>query len=125
MTFMHQRVRQDEVTVAHEPAAAPAWARPDPGGTWHRVTLRRDGRKMTVLFRCSPEAVPSAADVLDCLASDAAGAGQPFRDWCADYGDDIHSGAARARYQRVQDRAAKLRAFLGEAYDAYVWNTDC
>jgi hypothetical protein len=58
---------------------------------------------------------PTAADVLECLASDMSSAGQPFGDWCADLGYDEDSRKAYATWQAVESQAAAVRDWLGEA----------
>lgn len=63
---------------------------------------------------------PTAADVLDCLASDASGYDncRNFEDWAADYGYDPDSRTAEKIYHKVADQAKGLRHFLGrDAYD--------
>jgi hypothetical protein len=91
-------------------------------GAYHyRVTLRRrtPRRSMTVPFSCGSgwTREPDAADVLDCLLSDASSADQSFEDWCGDYGYDTDSRRHERTYKAVVRQTAKLRAFLGDDYD--------
>lgn len=70
---------------------------------------------------------PKAADVLDCLASDAASVANArnFEDWCAEYGYDIDSRKAERTYNVCLEQADKLKAFLGiEAFEQLLWNTE-
>ena len=113
---------------------------PPPGSVddhW-RVTLAcaRTGQSMTVPFSTGPalraEMVdgPSAADVLECLLSDAAGwlNADGFDDWARDYGMDFEYGGgahmqARRTYDNIRAQVDGLRLLLGELFEDYVWET--
>ena len=56
---------------------------------------------------------PTAAEVLDCLASDSTDAFETFENWCAEYGYDDDSRKAEKTYAIVQKQAANLKRFLG------------
>lgn len=94
----------------------------------YRVTLRMGRKRMTVPFSMGPAhtAEPSTADVLDCLASDAAGIdGRDFESWCADYGFNPDSRKAERTYNAIKRHAAALQRFLGSAdYDALLFRTE-
>ncbi len=88
-----------------------------PAGTAHyRCTLRSKGKRLTVYFSQGPAICkePTAEDVLDCLASDAAGFANArgFEDWCAEYGYDEDSRKAAKIYRTIEKQAAKLEAFI-------------
>lgn len=72
---------------------------------------------------------PTAEDVLDCLASDAAGmenARGSFEDWCAEYGYDTDSRKAYATFQTVCRQASELKVFLGSVirFETLLWNIE-
>lgn len=70
---------------------------------------------------------PTAADVLDCLASDGASVenARSFDDWAVEYGYDTDSRRAFATYETCQRQARELREWLGdEATEALLWNTE-
>jgi hypothetical protein len=69
--------------------------------------------------------VPELADVLDCLASDAAGYenAKNFDDWAGEYGYDTDSRKAEKIFKATEKQSAELRSFLGDAYEALLWNT--
>ena len=105
------------------------------GDTWDQsarhfvVTLRRGRKSMRVRFhQGSAHTVdPTAADVLDCLASDASGYdnARGFIDWCGEYGYDTDSRKDEKIFNTVKAQSEKLRAFLGDAtYEALLWNTE-
>ena len=92
----------------------------------YRVTLRRkDGdqrRTLTIHFSKGyghKGAEPTAAEVIDCLLSDASGADQDFEDWASDLGFDTDSRKAERIYTACVRIAAKLRRFLGDDYEAF------
>lgn len=95
-----------------------------------RVTLRRPGnRKMTVYFSMGSGhngKEPDAADVLDCLASDASGVenSQSFEDWCSEYGYNTDSRKAHRTYTICKREAERLRKFLDAGYERLLWNTE-
>ena len=95
-----------------------------------RITLRRPGRKMTVYFSMGTGhhgKMPEAADVLDCLVSDASSVAnaQGFEDWAAELGYDTDSRKAHRTYTICQRQADRLKKFMGdEAYETLLWNTD-
>lgn len=90
------------------------------------VTLRLGKRSMTVPFftgyglRSRMKDGPSAADVLDCLLSDASSADQTFEDWAGDLGYDTDSRKAERTYAAVVRQTARLRVFLGEHFEEFL-----
>lgn len=99
------------------------------GATHWLVTLRSGRFSMRVPFSQGSAYTkePTAADVLDCLASDAAGFenAQSFEDWCAEYGYDTDSRKAFRTYSTIRRQANKLRAMLGDAnYETLLWKTE-
>jgi hypothetical protein len=70
---------------------------------------------------------PNAADVLDCLASDAASleSSQGFADWCSEFGYSEDSRKARRIFKTCQQQAKNLKRLLGEeAYAALLFETE-
>jgi hypothetical protein len=102
----------------------------DPGTRSFSVTLVNGlGETLTVPWHIGPksDAYPNEPDnVLDCLLSDAAGienAGS-FEEWASEYDYDIDSRKAEAMYNEGVRDAARLRDFLGDEADAFLWETD-
>lgn len=134
MQTLDQRITADGITArARMRATPPAFEDPadhqrDPGRRWYDVTLTMDGRTMVVPFGMGSahSERPSAADVLNCLASDASTYDQArgFEDWAADLGFDTDSRKAERIYREVGKQARELRAFLGDKYDAYLYETE-
>lgn len=84
------------------------------------VTMKLEERTMVLpfsgghlAFARNVSGLPSAADVLECLRSDASSAGQSFEDWCGDYGYDEDSRSVYRTWEAVEAQAAELRSFLG------------
>lgn len=83
-----------------------------------RCTFRRPGsRAISVVFSMGHGhhgRAPHAAEVLDCLASDAATAdGNTFEEWAEEIGENTDSRAAERTYQVIVRQSAALRRFLG------------
>jgi hypothetical protein len=93
------------------------------------VTLCRSGRRLTVPFftgqglRDRMADGPTAPDVLECLLSDAAtvDSAQSFDEWCAELGYDSDSRKAERTYEACKAQTEQLRAFLGDAFGAYLY----
>ncbi len=100
------------------------------GSSHYKCTLRCGRRQMTVYFSQGPAICrePTVEDVLDCIASDAAGfenAGS-FEDWAGDYGYDTDSRSAEKTYRVIETQARKLRQLLytEDAYKALLFDTE-
>lgn len=97
------------------------------------LSARFDGkrRQMTTYFSMGLglHGEPQAADVLDCLASDAAGvenAGD-FEDWASEYGYDTDSRKAERIYKNCKRAANRLYKFLNsdsEIYNGLLFETE-
>lgn len=94
----------------------------------YKVTLRMNGRQMTVPFSqgYGIKHEPTAADVLDCLASDAAGFQntRSFEEWAAEYGYDTDSRKAESTFRNVKRQTEKLMNLIGDHFDRLVWDTE-
>lgn len=101
----------------------------------YKATLHYQGRRLTTPFRTGEGWTedPTAADVLECLLSDAAGYdnAQDAEDWAREYGyltpdnDDSRAAWKKAeqQYRETGKQTEKLRRLLGEDYDAAVFPT--
>ena len=76
------------------------------------VTLKVGRRSMRLHFSqgSGHTAEPTAADVLDCLASDASSvnSARDFEDWASDLGYDVDSRKAHATFEACQKQAEQL-----------------
>lgn len=91
------------------------------------VTLERGGKWMLVPFSQGSAwtTEPTAADVLESLASDASGYenAPSFDEWCAEYGYDTDSRKAERTFNLVREQSQELSTFLGDdAYEELLWN---
>ena len=95
-----------------------------------RVTLRCNRSRMTLYFSKGSGhngEPPTTEEVLDCLASDAAGLlnTSSFEDWCAQYGYDTDSRKAEKIFKAVESETERLRNLLGESlFETLLWNTE-
>lgn len=93
------------------------------------VKLTRKGRTLTTPYKMGTGHMGNAPDVetvLDSLCSDASSVvnADSFEDWAADFGYDADSRRAEKLYQECVKQTDKLRAFLGDDFDAYVFETE-
>jgi len=96
-----------------------------------RCVIRAGKKQMSLVFSMGfglNGKAPDLPDVLDCLASDAAGvenADNNFEDWASEYGYDIDSRKAERTFAACARQAEKLKNLLGdEAYDALLFHTE-
>lgn len=86
-----------------------------PGTNSWRVTLRFQGRQLTVPFFTGPaiSKEPTAADVLSCLVSDVSAGEQTFEDFASEFGYDVDSRKAEKTWRQCVKMAPRVRRFLG------------
>ena len=100
----------------------------DRGGTAWTVTLRLEGRQMTTPFfmGAAHTKPPEVADVLDCMLSDASiiENAPEWQEFAGETGYDPDSLSGYQTWQRTRRQTKRLRRFLGEHYDALVWDTE-
>lgn len=94
------------------------------GSHAYKVTLRYQGRRLTVPFYMGPAHTkePTAAGVLSCLISDAQSTvnARSFEEWASDLGYDADSRKAEHVYKACEQIERKLRRFLRDDYAAFV-----
>ena len=101
-----------------------------PEGSRHwRVMLNCGGRCFTVPFSQGPALTdpPTVEDVLDCLASDAAGTEEytSFGEWASAYGYDEDSRSAERAYNAACQQSEALWEALGAAaFEELLWDTE-
>src|SRR5271166_1817355 len=85
----------------------------------YTVTLRYQGRQMTVPFYMGPALCrePEAAEVLECLISDTMLGEQTFEDFCGDLGYDTDSRKAEASWAQCRSIAPRVRKLLGADFE--------
>lgn len=103
-----------------KPADANPYMEDMPPGSMHwRCTLRLGRRSMTVPFSQGPAICkePTAADVLDCIASDVASVAglQGFEEWCANLGYDPDSRKAEKTFRAIERQVDVLERWLGDS----------
>jgi hypothetical protein len=127
-------VKRYKITATAKPSKSnPNMPDSDGMDNWSvKLTRLVDGEKrsMNVPFSMGKGhngKTPTAADVLDCLASDAAGVenATSFDDWASDYGYDTDSRKAERIYKACKRNAEDLYSLLGgEAYNELLWETE-
>jgi hypothetical protein len=107
----------------------------NPNSDWDRAAshwlcyLRCAGRRMRVTFSMGSALTgpPSLAEVLDCLASDAAGLenARSFEEWAGEYGYDPDSRKALRTFKVVERQASALARSLGDdSYQTLLWHVE-
>ena len=123
------RIRMNsELTDTNPQMASDAdWMR---SATHWKVTLRCRRRQLSTYFSQGPAIAkePTAEDVLDCLASDAASvetAGS-FEEWARELGFDTDSRKAEKTYAVCERQAGKLRDLINDPqeYDKLLYHTE-
>jgi hypothetical protein len=94
-----------------------------------KVTLKAAGRQMTLYFSqgYGISGEPTAARVLDCLASDSSSVenARSFEDWASDLEYDPDSRRAEKIFKTCEKQAERLKKFLGEElYKTLLWDTE-
>ena len=96
--------------------------------------LKHNGDRMTVPYSVGPSIAaqkdwsgPETADILDCLASDAAGwdNARDFTDWAQEYGYDPDSRNAEKTFRAVKYQSTRLGELLGtEEYETLLYDVE-
>jgi len=104
-----------ELTDRNPNMADDEWART---ATHWECVIKRGRDRMTVHFSQGPAVVhePEIDEVLDSLASDAAGYlnARDFDDWASEYGYDTDSRRAERIFNAVGEQVTDLRRLLGQ-----------
>jgi hypothetical protein len=112
--------------VADNPnmAADDGWKR---SATHWKCTIRRGNKQLTTYFSqgSAHTKEPTLADILDCLASDAAGIdnARDFEDWCAELGYDPDSRKAEKTFKVCEKQAESLKRLFGEDFKTLLYET--
>lgn len=127
-------ISKHNITMTAVPIASNPNMTDMPAGSRHwccklRRTTREGFASLDVPFSQGPALKddPTAADVLDCLASDASGIenAEDFEDWASEYGYDPDSRKAEAIFNACKAQSGGLRRLLGEeAYQELLWETE-
>ncbi len=128
--LLSERIKRDKITIEHTYDDAPAHIdyASALNSVWYSIKLKMGTRRMTVPFGMGQglERYPDAHDVLSCLIMDAStveGIGG-YYEWCHDLGFDSGESRNREIYGAVLGETRKLRRFLGDKYNAYLYDTE-
>jgi hypothetical protein len=125
------RMRRDKLRVVEvkrgkRPADVDHWGS---DMTWWRVTFKIGNRTLVTPFGMGSGhegRVPEGAEVMECLLLDAGVYEQArnFEDWCDSYGFDCEDEQSMRNYTNVAGQTAKLKTFLGDKFNDYVYETE-
>ena len=110
----------------YEDRDRPKWAGDMTG--W-RVTLRYDGRQMTLTFWMGiahGETPPTAEDVLECLLSDASMAENATgaHDFAESMGYELSGRQEEQAFLPLVLQTERLKRLLGDAYEVFCWGEE-
>lgn len=93
------------------------------------VVLRYGKKRLTVPFFMGVGHYgkePEVYDVLNCLVSDAASVdnARSFEEWASELGYDPDSRKAEKIFKACERGTKKLKKFLGEQYDIFLYETE-
>lgn len=90
--------------------------------TGYRVTLKFEGRSMTVDFWCgSLHPVPTAFDVMYCLTSDATYADYSYEEWAEELGYNVDSREADKTYKECIAQTKRFKKFMLESFEDVIY----
>ncbi len=129
---LSQRIAQDGITATAEASDGPVPADYMSGSSAWTVTLTMGDRSMVIPFYTGPavdmgDLLPLAVDA---VVSDAASVenASGFDDWASEYSADLDTPegrrSARETWRALLAQREAVRTFLGDHYDAYLWETD-
>lgn len=129
MATMKQFVNKNKIKAEAECADSNPHMADSKNMNHFKVILRHNRRQMTIPFSqgYGISGEPTAADVLNCLASDSASVenARSFEDWASDLGYDPDSRKAEKIFKACETQAEKLKKFLGDdLYQELLWNTE-
>ncbi len=132
MTTVQEFIKTNGITASATRADGNPNMTDMPEGSRHwSVLLSRTGTDFKLIVKVSQGPAhtepPTAEDVLDCLASDAAGweNAPNFDVWCGEYGYDTDSRRAEQTFNTVKKQKEELEKFLSALqYDDLLWNTE-
>ena len=96
-----------------------------PQGSNHwRCILWRGNRRMTIYFSQGPaiSKEPTAADLLDCLASDYTT--EDFESWASELGYETDSRKAERAYRACVKQSEQLVVLLGGSLETLLYHTE-
>jgi hypothetical protein len=88
-----------------------------------KCVLGKGRKTMTVYFSKGyghNGAEPTVKEILECLVVDASYMPCDFDEWCSNLGYDADSRKDKKIYDVCVKQAIKLRAFMGDDYDALI-----
>jgi len=118
-TPLSEKCQQIKCKAEYGAPYNPTFAEADP---W-TVTLKYQGRQLTVPFymgRGLEGREPDCEEVMGSLLMDDP-ADSTFEDWCSELGENPDSRKADALYRKCLQVGKRLRRFLGEDYEAFLY----
>lgn len=108
------------IVKAGTKAAQKGWQETAKG---YKITLKFEGRSMTVDFWCgSLHPVPTAFDVMYCLISDVSYSDLGFEEWAAEsIGYDVDSREAEKIYKAFIAQTKRFKKFMLDSFEDVIY----
>lgn len=128
MATLEQFIEKYHVKMSHKSSDNNPYWDSQIQANHYKVILRCQRRQYTTVYSMGIGIghAPELNEVLDCLASDAAGVnGRSFEEWANDYGFDPDSIKAHEIYRACRRTSKNLSRLLGnKAYQDLLWDTE-
>ena len=132
MATLSDRLEDTHFIVNPMPDRRPPWQADSEvwaGDGW-KVTFFRNDRQLTVPYWMGPALggrTPVKVEVMECLLADAStfeNADGGFDAWCDEYGYGFDDVRALRIFKATRAQARKLKQFLGDDYDDFLWESN-
>ena len=123
MKTLEERIAEDGITLIASPREKAPF--PGPEMDWWNVQLRMGGKRMRVTFGMGTGnggEKPSPAQVLGNVLSEVTD--ETYEDWCGEFGYDPQNREHRRTWHLIRIYTERLRGFLGDKFDEYVYETE-
>lgn len=132
LVALRDRLEDTDFIVRPMPDRRPPWLYDREawiGDGW-KVTFIRNGRQLTVPYWMGAALggrTPVKVEVMECLLTDAStfeNADGEFGAWSAEYGYGFDDARAQRIFKATRVLVRKLRRFLGDDYNGFLWESD-
>lgn len=124
---LQELCRGIKASAVHTDRRAP-WGDDDPSMDGWSVTLKRDGRQLTVPFWKGlghDGTQPTVVQVMECLLSDSCEIhqGVDFEEWASNLGYDLELDRrkAKATFAACERVYRRLQTFLGDGFEMFLY----
>ncbi len=126
--LLSERIQQDGITIESTPRDRAPEGEQNPGDmNWWDVTLRMDGREISLPWGMGPAAgdEPELGDVMSMMTMGVRAVinNRDFEAWCDEWGWSPDTEGRYEMYEQWIRHSGNLSEFLRDRFDAYLWDT--